>query len=705
MYHWHTIVYHKYGFWSTVACNKTRPEISKACDVHLILLGELKYGEIRPIQTSSDNPGTADWDKFEQWFQKACRDNPPSTPIPLNVRQKRSTTSINYFDMNCGKPQQESRTSRQHKTKGREPITLSEPSAERVAAQWRIKLEKLKQKQNRTGDDISVICEVPPDIDDTEITPTVKLETEIKTEIKQEHEQRNTRHIYKGKEVDWLKVRYIHKDGSICNKERRLQEESIRELESQLPDLPDSLCDETSNNIPTLPLTSITDQSVRKGLNDGTSTTTEITDNNLHVETGATDITTTISSPNPEDQAVFENNQTDTENLARLPVETPATRVDIPQQSPQTTANESIDDKINAAEGLLLLGTDVSSADDSQEVPDPASVNAPNIDTTEVPHTETDNHEDIDNESDKTIITGLHDETSEPVKSPKKGVLNFRQIGIKRHQPVDSSDPSAIGSPPGSPENVQNQNTHKKRRRNLTTKPANPTKRKNRTSPKPTKKPRLTISKSSKHNEEQRKKRSVTPSQPTASSSSLDAETENDRKYSIKRTVVNGTVYYHCSYCNKKYNTLHGLNNHHEETHPPVQCDVCNREFITPNSLIHHSYTHYEQSFTCDQCNKSFPFKSQLETHQAVHTQEIKYRCEKCGKGFVRIGEYNIHMKGHANIRLKCPEKGCDYNTVDIRNLNSHKKSHTKRKSVFCKICGEGFVYHEQRKRHMKVHT
>ena len=167
---------------------------------------------------------------------------------------------------------------------------------------------------------------------------------------------------------------------------------------------------------------------------------------------------------------------------------------------------------------------------------------------------------------------------------------------------------------------------------------------------------------------------------------------------------MNGTVYYHCSYCNKKYDTLHRLNNHHEQTHPPVDCEVCNRQFNTPNSLIHHSYTHLEQSFNCDQCKISFPFKSQLETHQAVHTQAIKHRCDKCGKGFVQTGEYNIHMKGHVNIRLKCPEKGCDYDTVDIRNLNSHKKSHTKRISVYCKVCGEGFVYHEQRKWHMKNH-
>ena len=565
MYHRHTIVYHKHGFWSTIACNKSCPETSKVCDVHLILLGELKYGEIRPIQTSSDNPGTADWDKFEQWFQKACRDNPPPTPIPTNVRQKRITASINYYDMNCGKPHQGSRTLKQHKKKGREPITLSEPSVERVAAQRRIKLEKQKQRQSQIADDLSVICELPPDIDDNEITSKVKVE--IKTEIKQEDDQCNTRHKYKGKDLDWLKVRYIHKDGSICNKERRLQEETIRELESQLPDLPDSLPDETSNNNSTHPQTRNIDQPIRhKGLSDETVNTTEVTDNSSNVELSATEISTNIISANTnnlEDQPVLEDKQpSNTASVTRLPVETVTTSADTPHQGSQPTANENIDDTIDAAEGLLLLGTDVSSADDSQETP--------NIDTMEIQHTETVTQEEADdNESDKTIITGLRDETSDPVKSPKKGVLNFRQIGIKRHQPMDSSDPSAIGSPPGSPDNGHNRNSHKKRRRNSTSKPSSATKRKKGPSTKPAKGTKPTTSKSSKPKEDHGKKRSTDPSQQTAASASLDDETDNDKKYSIKRTVVNGTVYYHCSYCNKQYNTLHGLNNHHEETHPP----------------------------------------------------------------------------------------------------------------------------------------
>ena len=103
MYHRHTIVYQKNGFWSTVSSNKPRAEISKLCDVHLLLLGDLKYGEIRPILTGDQTTDQVNWDEFEAWFKKACRKNKPQPPIPQSTRGKcASTTPINYYDMNCG---------------------------------------------------------------------------------------------------------------------------------------------------------------------------------------------------------------------------------------------------------------------------------------------------------------------------------------------------------------------------------------------------------------------------------------------------------------------------------------------------------------------------------------------------------------------------------------------------------------------------
>ena len=268
MYHRHTIVYHKNGFWSTVSSNKPRAEISKLCDVHLLLLGDLKYREIRPITTSSNGKDKVNWDEFELWFTKACRNNQPPPPIPQSTRKKRaSTTPINYYDLNCGR--NASKTSKQRNTvhqNQNEVSILSEPSPTRLAAQERIRLEKLKC----TTSEIMIVGELPADLDGqpfirpTPARPTIKdeIKKEIKQEIKMEDETRNTRHLYKNQELDWHSIRYVHKDGLICNKEKLIKEQRLREEESQLPDIPapsddlakstnfenaDSLCAETNS--------------------------------------------------------------------------------------------------------------------------------------------------------------------------------------------------------------------------------------------------------------------------------------------------------------------------------------------------------------------------------------------------------------------------------------------------------------------------
>ena len=747
MYHRHTIVYHKSGFWSTVSPNKPRHEVSKLCDVHLLLLGDLKYGEIRPILTGDQNTNHINWEEFESWFTKSCRNNQPPAPIPLSIRGKRSAAMpINYYDMNCGRNASQNNKRRKSRNQD-EPSKLSAPSPARLAAQQHI----LDKKSKYPNPDIMIINELPADTDGQPfVRPSaqhpVKCETklEVKKEIKLEDETRNTRHQYKGKELDWRTVNYIHKDGSICNKERILKEQRMRDEEMQLPDLPSPnnlISLNTTQKIPTsesanglrvetdlVPTTTVYGESI--STNTPPNTTNISADvNSLHVETNLPETSTTaqevpvmtsatskmsveltLSTSNTEtDSGVnygSENNQpttelneislhdetTDdpqfpitqtqptslTENIISLPVETS----DPPADGKVNASDIDLIDKYDAAEGLLLLGTDVSSADDSQlanDIGDRTDIN-------------------IDSDSNKTIVHSSPPvktvQTPPTVKSPRKGVLNFRQIGIKRHQPVDSSDPSAIGLPPGSPETRASATKAKKRRKNRVT----ATQTKDVPKPKDSNKHQSTnkgnLSKPINYKRTNKSSETFPARRPKNSSMQQDS----DGKYSIKRITVTGTTYYCCSYCEWKFNSLHGLNNHHEKKHPPVQCDVCNRTFTTPNSLIHHSYTHLDRSFNCEHCEKSFPFKSQLDNHLTVHTQTIKHKCENCGKEFVRTGEYNIHMRGHANILLKCPVKGCDYANTDKRNLNSHRKSHSKKISVFCKICGKGFVYHEQRK-------
>ena len=91
-------------------------------------------------------------------------------------------------------------------------------------------------------------------------------------------------------------------------------------------------------------------------------------------------------------------------------------------------------------------------------------------------------------------------------------------------------------------------------------------------------------------------------------------------KYKIRKFQIDKVRYYICLYCNKHFESIHYLNNHHRRNHLPVSCDVCNKLYDTLNSLIRHSYTHLSGNYQCDKCPESFHFKSELESHKNKHS-------------------------------------------------------------------------------------
>ena len=55
-------------------------------------------------------------------------------------------------------------------------------------------------------------------------------------------------------------------------------------------------------------------------------------------------------------------------------------------------------------------------------------------------------------------------------------------------------------------------------------------------------------------------------------------------KYKIRKFQIDNVRYYPCLYCNKHFDSIHHLNNHHKQNHPPVSCDVCNKLYDMSNS-------------------------------------------------------------------------------------------------------------------------
>ena len=90
-------------------------------------------------------------------------------------------------------------------------------------------------------------------------------------------------------------------------------------------------------------------------------------------------------------------------------------------------------------------------------------------------------------------------------------------------------------------------------------------------------------------------------------------------EYKLKQKYVNKTRKFPCEKCHTTFSSQHEVNEHFRMTHPPVQCDMCEKTFDTPAAMVKHRYHHYKYMYECDHCSKGFHFQSQLREHLHVH--------------------------------------------------------------------------------------
>ena len=174
------------------------------------------------------------------------------------------------------------------------------------------------------------------------------------------------------------------------------------------------------------------------------------------------------------------------------------------------------------------------------------------------------------------------------------------------------------------------------------------------------------------------------------------------KQYGIKRKYKQ-TRMFKCKLCPSEMPSVQEYNKHYLDCHPPQLCPDCTRVFISPRTLAKHSYTHAEYMYKCQDCNRGFTFKSQLESHRKVHLKMSRFVCfkPKCGKRFKRESELNAHLTAHSKNKIKCDH--CDYSNSDIRNVCAHSKVHSERLPYHCPLCNKGFKWQEQKRRHLKT--
>ncbi|XP_069673314.1 zinc finger protein 189-like isoform X2 [Periplaneta americana] len=104
-----------------------------------------------------------------------------------------------------------------------------------------------------------------------------------------------------------------------------------------------------------------------------------------------------------------------------------------------------------------------------------------------------------------------------------------------------------------------------------------------------------------------------------------------------------------------------------------IKCNICNEIFATPESLKLHFDVHRplhtgEMQFHCDVCGKPFRRSGNLKRHALIHTSDWPFKCDVCGKCFTASSYLSSHE--HIHNELKCEVCGRSFSAS--WDLNRH---------------------------------
>lgn len=164
-----------------------------------------------------------------------------------------------------------------------------------------------------------------------------------------------------------------------------------------------------------------------------------------------------------------------------------------------------------------------------------------------------------------------------------------------------------------------------------------------------------------------------------------------------------------CDICHKKFASRAKLNEHmHQHQSPRFRCDECGRQFVRHDALRSHQRVHTgERPYQCPLCSKSFHTTSNLRLHEQTHSETAGFKCHQCGSKFKHKSSLCAHMKCHANSGLlSCPVIGCrraERGFLLARSLRTHL--HTHHQQFLCANCGREFGSKPSLLEHEKLHN
>ncbi|XP_062538376.1 zinc finger protein 227-like isoform X1 [Armigeres subalbatus] len=194
------------------------------------------------------------------------------------------------------------------------------------------------------------------------------------------------------------------------------------------------------------------------------------------------------------------------------------------------------------------------------------------------------------------------------------------------------------------------------------------------------------------------------------------------RKYDLytHKKTVHGKTQYQCKECSKCFSRKSRLDDH-EVLHSGIRafkCSDCDKKYATQLGLrTHIEDVHTENlPFVCDKCGKGFSKEGKLRYHYAVHIDTRNFICDICEKGYKTPAHLALHKTIHLPKEQKrkrkprdrrktcvCPYCGKVSTTTTTHNM--HIRIHTGEQRYECHICSKRFTSSGSHKKHLRVHS
>lgn len=172
---------------------------------------------------------------------------------------------------------------------------------------------------------------------------------------------------------------------------------------------------------------------------------------------------------------------------------------------------------------------------------------------------------------------------------------------------------------------------------------------------------------------------------------------DNDEPYPFELNKLCVT----CELCNKTFKFHSQLVLHMGIHYPNYVCGICEKPFALKKSLFAHLKIH-DDLIPCCVCGKNIQ-QYKMFQHMKFHSDSLSQQCAICSEEFATYTLRLEHMKTVHDSEKNC--EICHQNFTSWDNLKTHvEECHLAKLNFACDVCDKKFFYKNQLSEHMLEH-